>query len=125
MIIGAKVKHIGTSQKKLRRIVNLIRNKSVPESLNILKFLNIANKKYVVKLLESVQANAKIKDPDVKLESLMIVRIVVDGAAKLKRMRPRARGRADIISRRMSHITLDVEMPESEKGKKKKIENKK
>ena len=54
----------------------------------------------------------------------MIVKIVVDGAAKLKRLRPRARGRADVISRRSSHIALDVEMPEQEKGKKKKIEKK-
>ncbi len=117
MIIKAKVKYVGTGHKKLRRIVNLIRNKGLIEALNILKFLTMANKRYVVKLLESIKANAKIKNPDVKLEELLLAKIVVNEGPMLKRMRPRARGRSDVILRRISHIEVEVEMPEPIKKK--------
>lgn len=118
MMLTAKAKYLRVGPKKMRRIVNLVRNKSLMESLNILKFLNIMNKKYLVKLLESVKANAKIKNPDVNLADLFIRKIIVNEGPRLKRMMPRARGRADIIQKRISHIEVHVEMPDIEKKKK-------
>ncbi len=118
MIIKAKAKYLRVGPKKMRRIVNLVRNKGLVESINILKLLNIANKTYLIKLLESVKANAKIKNPDVNLNELFINKIVVNEGPRLKRLKPRARGRSDIIKRRISHIEVEVEMPEIEKEKK-------
>jgi len=112
MILKAKAKYIRVSPKKMRRLVNLVRNKGLLESLEMLKLLNVGNKKYLIKLLESVQANAKIKNPDVNLKELVIKTIVVNEGPRLKRIKPRARGRADIIKRRISHIEVEVEMPE-------------
>ncbi len=118
MIVKATAKYIRVGPKKMRRLVNLVRNKGLMEGINILKLMNIFNKKYLIKLLESVKANAKIKNPDVNLGDLLINRIIVNEGPRLKRMRPRARGRSSLIMRRISHIEVEVEMPEVEKGKK-------
>ena len=118
MIIKGQAKYLRVGPKKLRRLVNLVRNKTLIDSITMLKLINIGNKKYLVKLLESIKANAKIKNPDVNLDDLLIKRIVVNEGPRLKRTKPRARGRADVIKRRISHIEVEVEMPEPEKRKK-------
>ncbi len=112
MLLRAKVSHIRVSPKKVRRLANIVRNKGLMESINILKLLRIVNKKYLLKLLESVKANARIKNPDVDLNALHISKIIVNEGSRLKRMKPRARGRADVIKKRLSHIEVEVEMPE-------------
>jgi len=117
MIIKAHAKYLRVGPKKMRRLVNLIRNKGLMEAISILKLLNIANKRYILKLLESIKANAKIKNPDINLEEIKINRIAVNEGPRIKRMKPRARGRADVIKRRISHIEVAVYMPDVEKSK--------
>ena len=70
----AELKYLRVSPKKMRRLVNLVRKKNLLDSIHLLKFLNIGNKKYLIKLLNSVKANAKIKNPDVDLKKLSINR---------------------------------------------------
>lgn len=118
MIIKAKAKYLRVGPKKLRRLANLVRNKSLIESINMLKLINIANKRFLITLLNSIKANAKITNPDVKLEDLFIKKIIVNEGPRLKRMKPRARGKADVIKRKMSHIEVEIEMPEVETKKK-------
>lgn len=117
MILKSKVSYIRVSPKKMRRLVNLTRNKGLMESINMLKLINIANKKYLIKLLQSVMANAKIKNPDVDLNTLHITKITVNEGPRLKRMMPRARGKADVIKKRQSHINVEIKMPEKKERK--------
>ena len=118
MIIKAKARYLRVGPKKLRRLANLVRRKPLVYSINMLKLINIANKRFLITLLNSIKANAKIKNPDVKLEELLITKIIVNEGQRLKRMKPRARGRADVIKRRISHIEVEIEMPEIETKKK-------
>ncbi|MBU1078583.1 MAG: 50S ribosomal protein L22 [Spirochaetes bacterium] len=104
--------------------MNLVRNKGLMDSINMLKLINIANKRYLLKLLESVMANAKIKNPDVDLKTLFITKAIVDEGPRIKRMMPRARGRADVILKRMSHINIEIEMPEKIEANDKKVKAK-
>ncbi len=115
MIVTAKAKFLRVSPKKLRRIANLIRNKRLDEAIAIVKYLRITNKKYFEKLLNSVMANARIKNPDLREKDFEIVRLVVNEGPRIRRMKPRARGRADIIKRRISHIEIVVSSGEKEK----------
>ncbi len=108
MVVRAEAKYLRVSPRKLRRIANLIRNKKVEEALAILKFLRIKNKKYFIKLLKSAKANARIKKPDVKDADLFIKELYVNEGPRLKRILPRMHGMANIIKRRMSHITVVI-----------------
>lgn len=108
MELKAELNYLRVSWRKMRRLVNLVRNKGLMEGITLLKFLKIANKKYLIKLLESVKANAKIKNPDVDTGTLLIKRIVVQEGPRMKRVMPRARGRADVIRKRICHIQVLV-----------------
>lgn len=108
MELRAELNYLRVAPKKMRRLVNMVRDKSLMESINMLKFLNISNKKYLIKLLESIKANAKIKNPDVDLKTLEIKEIFVQEGPRMKRVMPRARGRADIIKKRICHIKVKV-----------------
>ncbi len=117
MEFKAELNYLRVSFRKMRRLVNFVRNKKLMESITLLKFLNIANKKYLIKLLESMVANAKIKNPDIDLNSLYIKKIIVQEGPRLKRVMPRARGRADVIHKRICHIKVLVSDEKSEKIK--------
>ncbi len=108
MVVTAKARFIRVSPKKLRRIANLIRGRKMDEALAIVKFLKMENKKYFLKLLNSVMANAKIKNPEVHEKDFEIIKLVVNEGPRIKRMKPRARGRADVIQRRISHIEIAI-----------------
>ncbi|MDD5066538.1 MAG: 50S ribosomal protein L22 [bacterium] len=108
MELNAELNYLRVSPRKMRRLINLVRRKGLIDSINILKFLKIANKKYLIKLLESIKANAKIKNPDINLDTLNIKEIVVQEGPRLKRVMPRARGRADVIKKRICHIIVKV-----------------
>lgn len=106
MLVRAKAKYLRVSPLKLRRIANAIRYKKLNEALDILRFLRIGNKKYFIKLLNSAKANAKIKNPDVNEEDLYIKELYVDEGPRLKRIQPQPRGMANLILKRMAHITV-------------------
>jgi large subunit ribosomal protein L22 len=104
----ALLKYARVSPRKVRRITNLIKGKKAGDALISLRFLPHSSAKIVAKLLKTAMANAeqkKIADP----ESMKIVKAVVDQGPTMKRMMPRAMGRADIIKKRTSHIRLILE----------------
>jgi large subunit ribosomal protein L22 len=89
-------------------VTELVKGKGVGEALNILAFTKKAPAKIISKLLKSAIANAdQMKNIDV--DTLFIKQISVDQGPTMKRYRPRAMGRATVIRRRMSHITVVLE----------------
>lgn len=107
MEVRAVLKNASISAQKSRLVANLIRNMTVVNALNTLKFTQKKASKLVLKLLESAIANAE-NNFSADIDSLVIHRIYVDEAQTLKRISARAKGRANRISKRNCHITLIV-----------------
>jgi large subunit ribosomal protein L22 len=107
MDVKAISKDTGISARKLRLLVNLVRGKRAEEALDILKYAPTPNAKAVAKTIKSAIANAE-NNYQMTPANLRIVKITADGARTLKRFQPRARGRANQILKRSSHITVVV-----------------
>ncbi len=108
------------SPRKVRLVADLIRGVEVNKALGMLRYSTMGCAPRVEKLLVSALANWGVKNPDksVDEEGLVVRSIMVDGAAMLKRIRPRAQGRANRILKRSCHITLEVGKPIVSAGKK-------
>jgi len=105
--VKAVARYVRLSPPKVRRVVDLVRGKSVDEALAILQFTPQRGAKAVAKVIKSAVANAEHNHNAVRNE-LFIVRAYVDQGPSLKRWRPRAYGRANLIKHRTSHITIVV-----------------
>lgn len=103
----ASARHVRMSPQKIRLIVDLIRGKRLEEARAILKFTPHRAAETVVKVLESAIANA-INNYDLLEDELVIKAGWVDEGPAIKRMLPRARGSANMIKKRTSHITIIV-----------------
>lgn len=114
MEVRAVSKYIRISPRKTGLVAALVRGKPALESQEILQAMNKRAAKVIGKVLNSAISNAKQKE--IKEESLWIKRIFVDGGPMYKRYMPRAMGRATMIRRRTSHITvvLSDEKPRNE-----------
>ena len=95
------------SPQKARLVADLIRGKSVDQALEILTFSNKKAAALVKKVLESAIANAEHNE-GADIDDLNVAKIFVDEGPTMKRIRPRAKGRADRILKRSSHITVVV-----------------
>ncbi len=100
----AKVTHVRMSPRKVQIILDLIRNQPAEKAMAILKYTPKAACEVVSKLLKSAMANAENKDMDIA--SLYVAECYVSQGPTLKRIRPRAQGRAYRINKKTSHITL-------------------
>jgi large subunit ribosomal protein L22 len=101
----AIVRYVRVTPRKARRVVDLIRGRKAGDALVSLRFMPYRAARDVEKLLKSAMSNAQQKnvtDP----ESLKIQKAFVDQGPIMKRMMPRAMGRANVIKKRTSHITL-------------------
>jgi len=105
----AIAKHNGAriSAQKARLVADQIRGKSVGEALNILAFSTKKGAHLVKKVLESAIANAEHNN-GADLDELRVATVFVDEGMTMKRIRPRAKGRADRILKRSCHITVKV-----------------
>ncbi|NIN35093.1 MAG: 50S ribosomal protein L22 [Gammaproteobacteria bacterium] len=112
MSTSAKLRYARISPRKTRLVADLIRGKRVDKALDILSFSNKKPAFVIKKVLESAIANAEHND-GADIDELRISRISVDQGPTLKRLRPRARGRADRLLKPTSHITITV----SDQGK--------
>lgn len=99
-------KYARLTPMKARRVVDLIRGKKAGEALTALKFMPYRGAKLVAKVLRSAMANAEQKNADA--ENMKISKIHVDDGPRIKRMEPRAMGRANVIKKKMSHITVHL-----------------
>jgi large subunit ribosomal protein L22 len=105
MEVRAKLRFVRIAPRKARLVADLIRGKRSEEALNILSFTKKEAAKIILKLLKSAIANATNKK-NINVDNLYIKHITVDQGPMLKRYQPRAMGRATMIRRRMSHITI-------------------
>ncbi|WP_137725379.1 50S ribosomal protein L22 [Prescottella subtropica] len=104
----AVARHVRVTPMKARRVVDIVRGKSVDEALAILKFAPQAAAEPVAKVIASAAANAQ-NNLNLDPTTLVISTAFVDEGATLKRFQPRAQGRAFRIRKRSSHITVIVE----------------
>jgi large subunit ribosomal protein L22 len=106
--------------RKLRRVADAIRGKSVKEALVLLQFSGVFAAEPIEKLVRSAVANAG-NNHDMNTDELFITRVTVDGGPGgrfTKRLDPRAQGRANFKRKRMSHVTVAVgEKPPVKKRK--------
>lgn len=109
----AVAKHIRISPRKARQAVDLIRGKGAVNALSILKFLPNKSARIVEKVLKSAMANAE-NNMNMDTDTLVVSRAFVDPGPTMKRVSPRAMGRAYIIRKRTSHITVAVSDSEEE-----------
>ncbi len=107
MQVRAVARYIGLSPRKVRLVVDTVRGKPVGEALAILRYLPNAAAREVAKVVKSAVANAE-QNNHLSAEDLYIASISADEGPSLKRWRPGARGRANPIRKRSSHITVVV-----------------
>ena len=105
MEVTAKTRYVRVSPRKVRLVTELVKGKKVQEALNILAFTKKASAKTLTKLINSAVANAQ-QNNQVDVDTLTVKRISVDGGPTLKRYLPRAMGRATMVRKRTSHITV-------------------
>jgi large subunit ribosomal protein L22 len=96
------------SPTKARRVIDLVRGKSVTEALDILRWAPQEASEPVAKVIASAAANAQ-NNEGLDPSTLVVATIYADGGPTAKRIRPRAQGRAFRIRKRTSHITVVVE----------------
>ena len=103
----AVAKYVRISTRKARLVIDEIRGKNVNDALRIVQLSTKKAAMPIRKTLESAIANAE-NNYDVDVDSLFVVSAAVDMGRALRRLQPRAYGRADIIRRPTSHITIVV-----------------
>ena len=101
----AKVTHVRIAPRKVQIVLDLIRNKPVEEARAILKHTPKAACEPLAKLLNSAIANAETNN-NMDVTRLYVAKCYVCQGPTLKRIRPRAQGRAFRINKKTSHITM-------------------
>jgi large subunit ribosomal protein L22 len=104
----AKARFVRVSASKARRVIDLVRGKSVSEALDILRWAPQAASEPVAKVIASAAANAQ-NNEGLDPSTLVVATVYADEGPTAKRIRPRAQGRAFRIRKRTSHITVIVE----------------
>jgi len=107
MEVSAILRGARGSPQKVRLVADQIRGKRVEEALDILNFSDKKSAGMIKKVLESAIANAEHNE-GADVDTLKVSTILVDVGATLKRIKPRAKGRADRILKRTCHITIKV-----------------
>jgi large subunit ribosomal protein L22 len=104
----AKARFVHVSASKARRVIDLVRGKSVTDALDILRWAPQAASEPVAKVIASAAANAQ-NNEGLDPSTLVVATVYADEGPTAKRIRPRAQGRAFRIRKRTSHITVIVE----------------
>ncbi|HBR02673.1 MAG TPA: 50S ribosomal protein L22 [Ruminiclostridium sp.] len=101
----AIVKHARVSSRKAKLVIDLIRSKGIDEAYGILKYMPRNASEILYKLLKSAEANA-VNNNQLNRDNLYVSEVYAEQGPTLKRIMPRAQGRAFRIRKRTSHITL-------------------
>jgi len=105
--VAAKLTGVRLSAQKARLVADQVRGKPVEEALDILAFSQKKGAGIVKKVLESAIANAEHNE-GADVDELRVSTVFVDEGTTMKRIKPRAKGRADRIFKRSCHITVKV-----------------
>jgi len=112
MEVSARLKGARISAQKARLVADQVRGKPVEEALSVLEYSNKKAAHIVRKVLNSAIANAE-NNEGADVDELTVSTVFVDEGMTMKRLRPRAKGRADRIFKRSCHITVKVADGES------------
>lgn len=107
MRVSATAKRLHLAPQKARLVIDQVRGKPVSDALDILTFNPQKGAVLVRKVLESAIANAE-NNEGADVDELTIAEAFVNEGVTMKRIRPRAKGRADRIFKRTCHITVTV-----------------
>jgi len=107
MEVTARLKNAPLSAQKGRLVADMIRKMNVSGALDVLKFTPKKGAQLMLKLLESAIANAE-NNNGADIDELKVGVVYVDESTTLKRISPRAKGRANRICKRTCHITIKV-----------------
>lgn len=107
MEVAAKMRGARLSAQKARLVADQVRGKKVADALNLLAFSPKKAATLVKKVLESAIANAEHNE-GADIDELRVSTVMVDEGTTMKRIKPRAKGRADRILKRTCHITVKV-----------------
>jgi large subunit ribosomal protein L22 len=107
MEVAASLKGARISAQKARLVADQVRGKSVEDALNLLTFSTKKGADIIKKVLNSAIANAEHNE-GADIDELKVSTIFVDEGMTMKRIKPRAKGRADRIFKRTCHITVKV-----------------
>ncbi len=108
MISKAEGKFLRISPSKVRIVMDLIRGKDAQEAQSILLHLNKRSKEYLIKILKSAIANAKVKG--ISADKLYISKITCNCGPMWKRFKAAAFGRAASIVKRTAHILIELDL---------------
>jgi large subunit ribosomal protein L22 len=108
VIANAKARYIRGSAQKARLVVDQIRGQRVDRALEILRFSPKRAAHHVAECLNSAVANAQQQDTMVDVDNLVVSKATVDQGPSMKRIRPRAMGRAFRVIKRFCHITIEL-----------------
>lgn len=112
MDFSASYRFARISPRKVRHLANLVRGKFADEALQLLKYQPQRGARMLEKVIKSALGNAQdpeqTKGQTVNIDRLVVLDLRVDGGPMFKRVRPRARGMAFMIKRRMSHISCTL-----------------
>jgi large subunit ribosomal protein L22 len=111
MISEASANYQRISPRKARIIVDLVRGRDASEVLQLLDFTPKAGAPFVKKLVASAIANARMKRPDVDVDTLFISKATADKGpnSHMRRWRPRAMGRATRVQKGVTHIHIELD----------------
>lgn len=116
MEVIAKSRHLHIAPRKVRLVIDLVRGMKAENALSQLKFVKQKAALPIVKLIDSAIANAE-HNFKLKKENLYIKKIFADQGQTMKRTFPRARGMANIIRKKTSHITVVLDEVSSQSNK--------
>ena len=110
MSFQATHRYARISARKVRPLADLVRGKFADEALDLLRYQPQRGARMLEKVIRSAMGNAQENaERPVNMENLVVVDCRVDGGPMFKRVRPRARGMAFMVLRRMSHIRVTLE----------------
>ena len=104
-------KYIRISPQNARLVADVVRGMNVDQAITTLRFMPKKGAEILRKVVESAVANAT-QDDQADVDNLYIKKITIDGGPSLKRIRPRAQGRATRVIKRTSHITVILDEKE-------------
>ena len=105
----ATTKFLIASPTKVRPVANVVKNKPYPEAMAILENMPQKGAVLISQTMKSAASNALYKNKQVDEDMLFVKEIMIDEGPRLKRIWCRGKGRADILLKRMCHITVVVD----------------
>jgi large subunit ribosomal protein L22 len=106
--VKAKVKWVKSSDRKIQRVLDVVRGRAAAEAQTLLRFMPQKGARIVAKLLKSAIANAR-QNHKLDESKLVVTECYANKGIIMKRFQPRARGRAFPIKKRTSHVTICLE----------------